>query len=126
MQLTFPFFARGFGDNLERVLPLLLSLIKVVFLDIGLALRTYFREATKQLHRHNEELQKALDLYWQTQRREEQLRKLVSHEIRGGLAAMITSLEDLLDVLRPTLDAPGAGHLESVPPRVWSPLRPPP
>jgi signal transduction histidine kinase len=120
IQLTFPYFARAFGDNLGAVLPLLLSLVKVIFLDIGLALRTYFLEATQQLRRHNEELQKALELYWQTQRREEQLRKLVSHEIRGGLAAMITSLEDLLDVVRPDLDAAQVEQLESVAKRGWS------
>src|SRR5438270_11986280 len=78
VQLTFPIFVRAFGSDLAEVLPYLLSLMKVIFLDIGLALRTYFLEATQQLRRHNEELQKALDLYWQTQRREEQLRKLVS------------------------------------------------
>ncbi|HEV3078334.1 MAG TPA: protoglobin domain-containing protein [Gemmataceae bacterium] len=120
VQLTFPIFARAFGDNLERVLPYLLSLMKVIFLDIGLALRTYFQEATEQLRRHNEELQQALNLYWQTQRREEQLRKLLSHEIRGGLAAMITSLEDLLEVTRSSLDAAALDQLENVSRRGWS------
>jgi signal transduction histidine kinase len=33
---------------------------------------------------------------------------------------MITSLEDLIDVLRPTLDAAGAEQLESVTRRAWS------
>jgi signal transduction histidine kinase len=120
MQLTFPHFARAFGNNFEQVLPLLLSLVKVIFLDIGLALRTYFREATEQLRRHNDELQKALELYWQTQRREEQLRKLIGHEIRGGLAAMITSLEDLSEVARPQLDAASAEQLDLVAKRGWS------
>jgi hypothetical protein len=46
IQLTFPLFAKAFGDNLEKALPILLSLIKVIFLDIGLALRTYFQRAT--------------------------------------------------------------------------------
>lgn len=120
VQLTFPLFARAFGDNLEKVLPLLLSLVKVIFLDIGLALDTYFQDATAKMRRRNQELQQALRLYWQTQRREEQLRKLLSHEIRGGLAAVITSLEDLQDVAGPSL-APGpAEHLESVTRRCWS------
>lgn len=120
IQLTFPLFARAFGDNLEKVLPLLLSLVKVIFLDIGLALDTYFREATDQLRRRNDELQQALGLYWQTQRREEQLRRLGNHEIRGGLAAVITSLEDLLDTTRPGLDAEAAGQLEGITKRCWS------
>lgn len=120
IQLTFPLFARAFGDNLEKVLPLLLSLVKVIFLDIGLALDTYFKDATEQLRRRNEELQQALGLYWQAQRREEQLRRLGSHEIRGGLAAVITNLEDLLDSAGPNLDPAAAEQLETTTRRCWS------
>src|SRR5262249_21758435 len=120
IQLTFPIFARAFGDNLERVLPQLLSLVKLIFLDIGLALDTYFREATEQLRHRNKELQQALGLYLQVQRREEQLRKLLSHEVRGGLAAIITTLEDLQDVIGPDLDPGAIEQLENVSRRCWS------
>jgi signal transduction histidine kinase len=120
IQLTFPVFVKAFGNNLEKVLPSLLSLVKVIFLDISLALRTYYQSATEQLRHHNEELKQALGLYWQAQRREEQLRKLVSHEIRGGLAAMITSLEDLLETVQPSLEAPAIEQLEGVTKRCWS------
>src|SRR5262249_6864755 len=120
IQLTFPLFARAFGDNLDRVLPLLLSLVKVIFLDIGLALETYFQQATEQLQRRNQELQQALSLYCQSPRREEQLRKLISHEVRGGLAAVITGLEDLLDASGASL-APGVTEqLDNVSRRCWS------
>ena len=111
IQLTFPLFVRAFGDDLEKVLPLLLSLVKVIFLDVGLALDTYFQEATAQLRQRNEELQQALGLYWQAQRREEQLHKMASHEIRGGLAAVITGLEDLQDSAGPGMDAADAAQL---------------
>src|SRR5205085_11440114 len=87
---------------------------------IGLALDTYFQEATEQLRRRNEELQQALGLYWQTQHREEQLRRLANHEIRGGLAAVITSLEDLLDTVRPRLDTEAADQLDGISKRCWS------
>jgi signal transduction histidine kinase len=120
IQLTFPIFVKAFGGNLEKVLPLLLSLVKVIFLDITLALRTYYQSATEQLRHHNEELKQALGLYWQAQRREEQLRRLISHEIRGGLAAMITSLEDLQETVQPCLDASAGEQLESVSKRCWS------
>ncbi len=109
IQLTFPLFVRAFGDDLEKVLPLLLSLVKVIFLDVGLALDTYFQEATAQLRQRNEELQQALGLYWQAQRREEQLHKMASHEIRGGLAAVITGLEDLQDSAAPSPPSPDPG-----------------
>ncbi len=120
IQLTFPLFVRAFGDNLERVLPTLLSLVKIIFLDIGLALETYFRQATEQLRHRNEELQQALGLDLQVQRREEQLRKLLSHEVRGGLAAVITTLEDLQDVIESSLDPGAAEQLESASRRCWS------
>jgi signal transduction histidine kinase len=120
IQLTFPIFAKAFGNNLDKVLPFLLSLVKVIFLDISLALRTYYQSATEQLRHHNEELKQALGLYWQSQRREEQLRKILSHEIRGGLAAMITSLEDLTETVQPSLDAIAVEQLENVTKRCWS------
>jgi signal transduction histidine kinase len=120
IQLTFPLFVQAFGDRLNEVLPLLLSLVKVVFLDIGLALDTYFQEATEQLRRRNEELQQALGLYWQAQRREEQLRKMASHEIRGGLAAVITGLEDVLDSSRDRLNGTVVEQLDALSRRCWS------
>jgi signal transduction histidine kinase len=120
VQITFPLFVQAFGDDLPAVLPKLLSLVKVIFLDIGLALDTYFQHATEQYRRRNEELQRALSLYWNAQQREEQLRRLASHEIRGGLAAMITGLEDLLDTARPRLDAEAVAQLEAVTRRCWS------
>jgi signal transduction histidine kinase len=119
IQLTFPMFIRAFGDNLEKVLPLLLSLVKVIFLDVGLALDTYFQEATSQLRQRNEELQQALGLYWQSQRREEQLHKMASHEIRGGLAAVITGLEDLQDSSGPDMESGDAEQLTSLTRRCW-------
>ena len=119
IQLTFPLFVRAFGDDLEKVLPLLLSLVKVIFLDVGLALDTYFQEATAQLRQRNEELQQALGLYWQAQRREEQLHKMASHEIRGGLAAVITGLEDLQDSAGPNMDAADAEQLTNLTRRCW-------
>jgi signal transduction histidine kinase len=119
IQLTFPVFVRAFGDDLEKVLPLLLSLVKVIFLDMGLALDTYFQEATAQLRQRNNELQQALGLYWQAQRREEQLHKMASHEIRGGLAAVITGLEDLQDSVGPNIDAADAEQLTNLTRRCW-------
>jgi signal transduction histidine kinase len=119
VQLTFPLFVRAFGNNLERVLPLLLSLVKVIFLDIGVALDTYFQEATAALRKRNDDLQQALGLYWQAQRREEQLHRMVSHEVRGGLATVITGLEDLQDFAG-ALDPAAAEQLESITRRCWS------
>jgi signal transduction histidine kinase len=97
IQITFPIFAEAFGARLAEAMPSLLALVKVIFLDIGLALDTYFSAATRQLRQRNEDLQHALDLYGRVRRREEEIRRVSNHEIRGGLAAIITGLEDLLD-----------------------------
>ncbi len=118
IQLTFPLFVEAFGDRLAEVLPALLSLVKVIFFDITLALDTYFRDATERLRRQNEDLRQALVLVQQARQREEQLRRLLGHEIRGGLAAIITSLEDLLD--RTDLDEEPRDDLEHVHRRAWS------
>jgi signal transduction histidine kinase len=120
IQITFPIFAQAFGNDLDKVLPLFLSLVKVIFLDIDLALHTYYQTVTEYLRQHNEELRQALRLYWQAHRREEQLRRLLSHEVRGGLAAVITSLEDLREVADPVLDTPERDDLEEVTRRCWS------
>jgi signal transduction histidine kinase len=120
VQLTFPLFAKAFGPDLEKVLPLLLSLVKVIFLDVGLALDTYFHEATEALRRRNDDLQQALGLYWQAQKREEQLHRMVSHEVRGGLAAVIAGLEDLQDSSAASLGAEAAEQLASLTRRCWS------
>jgi signal transduction histidine kinase len=119
IQLTFPLFVRAFGGDLEKVLPLLLSLVKVIFLDIGLALDTYFQEATAQLRQRNEELQQALGLYWQAQQREERLHKMANHEVRGSLAAVITGLEDLQDSAGPNMAPADAEQLANLTRRCW-------
>jgi signal transduction histidine kinase len=117
IQLTFPLFAEAFGNNLGAVLPSLLSLVKVIFFDIAVALDTYFQAATEQMRRRNTELQHALGLVQRSHQREEQLRRLLSHEIRGGLSAMITSLEEIRD-LSPLEGEPGK-ELESTLRRAW-------
>jgi signal transduction histidine kinase len=120
IQITFPLFLEAFAGDAAAAMPALLSLVKVIFLDVGLALDTYFHEATEQLRGRNDELQEALALYRQSQQREEQFRRLLSHEVRGGLAAVITTLDDCLDVARPDLDAGTVEQLESVTRRCWS------
>lgn len=120
VQLTFPLFARALAANERPVMAPLLALVKVIFLDIGLALETYFHEATEQLRSRNDELQKALALYRHAGHREEQMRKLLSHEVRGGLAAVIAMLDDVIDQARDRLDAPAIEQLQSASQRCWS------
>src|SRR5258708_23610411 len=85
IQICFPEFATGLGDSFP---PELAALVKVILLDIGLALETYFSEATEQLRGRNEQLERALQMYFQTEVKAQQYAKLAGHEIRGTLNAV--------------------------------------
>jgi len=123
-QICFPYFA----DLIRRESPTangweadssLLALIKVIFLDIGLALETYFLEATEQLRMRNEELRQATSLYWQAEQKAQQYAKLASHEIRGSLNAIIATCDVLLEGYTDQLAADARKMLEGVVKRCW-------
>lgn len=98
LQLMLPFVAEQTGG---KTTPEVLALLKVIFLDIGLALETYFAEAMDRLRQRNHELEQALQMYWQAELKAKQYAKLAGHEIRGSLnaiaAACETAAEDLED-----------------------------
>ncbi|MCA9076933.1 MAG: hypothetical protein KDA93_18045 [Planctomycetaceae bacterium] len=88
----------AFAASLEcEVPPQLLSLLKVILLDIGLTLETYFAASTKHLRQHNKDLEQALHMYFQTEVKSRQYAKLAGHEIRGSLNAISNVLEEVVD-----------------------------
>lgn len=94
MQQCFPAFARALGGDVP---PALLSLLKVILLDIGLTLETYFAASTQQLQRQNQELEKALQIYFSTEIKARQYAKLTGHEIRGSLNAIANVVEEVAE-----------------------------
>ena len=94
IQIAFPMFAARLGTTLPAPL---LSLLKVILLDIGLALETYFATGTARLRERNDELEQALALYWQAERKAQQYAKLAGHEIRGSLGAIAAACELVSD-----------------------------
>lgn len=90
IQLCFPYFAEATGG---RANPVLLALTKIILLDIGLTLETYFAEATERLRRRNNELVEALNMYRQAELRAAQYAKLAGHEVRGALNAIGNACE---------------------------------
>ncbi len=66
VQLAFPFFAEQLGAPMPSEL---LALLKVIFLDIDLALQTYFAAATERIRQQKDELQHAVDMYFQAELR---------------------------------------------------------
>ena len=68
----------------------LLSLQKVIFLDIGLTLEAYFTQATQNLRQ-------ALDLVYKANAELRQFAQLTSHDLKTPLATMANLCEEALD-----------------------------
>lgn len=68
----------------------LLSLLKVVFLDIGLTLDAYFTRATQTM-------QQALDMYWKANIELRQFAHLASHDLKTPLATVANFCDEALD-----------------------------
>lgn len=67
-----------------------LSLLKAVFLDIGLTLDAYFLQSTQKL-------QNALDLLWKANQDLRQFAHLTSHDLKTPLATVANLCEETLD-----------------------------
>lgn len=94
MQLAFPAFASRLGTEFPQPL---LSLLKVILLDIGLAMESYFGEATQQLRRRNEHLEHAMQMYFQTEMKAQRYAKLAGHEIRSSLNAIANACAEVAE-----------------------------
>lgn len=68
----------------------LMSLVKAMFLDIGLTLDAYFSHSTRSL-------QQALDLYWRTNQDLRRFAQLASHDLKTPLATVANRCEEALD-----------------------------
>lgn len=117
IQLCFPYFAEATGG---RANPVLLSLMKIILLDIGLALETYFAEATERLRRRNHELAEALDMYRQAELRAAQYAKLAGHEVRGALGAIGNACEVVEEDFGDALPQQAREILASARQRCWA------
>ena len=94
MQVAFPEFAQRLGADFPTPL---LSLLKVILLDVGLALESYFGEASQQLKRRNENLEHALQMYFQTEMKAQRYAKLAGHEIRSSLNSIANACEEVVE-----------------------------
>jgi signal transduction histidine kinase len=74
------------ADDVERVR----SLLKAVFLDIGLTLDAYFLQMTR-------DLQQALDLLWKLNNELRQFAQFTSHDLKTPLATVANLCEEVLD-----------------------------
>lgn len=116
IQACFPRFAEDLGASLPAELS---SLVKLIFLDLGLALETYFAEATEQLRRRNDQVERALRLYHQTEIKAQQFAKLAGHEIRGTLNAVANACEEVVEDFGDQIPENVGTILRSAHARLW-------
>jgi signal transduction histidine kinase len=106
MQFCFRRFARHCGDDLEGYVEGTLSLLKVMLLDMGLALDSYFAQTT-------EELRKALRLLAQSNAELKEFARLASHDLKTPLATVAGYCEEFLDEFGHEVSVEGRGLIEA-------------
>lgn len=78
------------GATLPPQIEGLMSLLKAVFLDVGLTLEAYFSRATQTL-------QQALDMYWKANIELRQFAHLASHDLKTPLATVANFCDEAVD-----------------------------
>ena len=80
------------GEELESFL----SLVKVVFLDVGLTLDAYFTQSTNHL-------QSALDMVWKANHDLRQFAQLTTHDLKTPLATVANLCDEAVDEFGPEM-----------------------
>ncbi len=90
IQFCFSYFIRNAAVEDSARLEQLMSLVKAIFLDIGLTLEAYFEQTTRRLHQ-------ALEMYWNANRELRQFAQLTSHDLKTPLATVANLCEEVVD-----------------------------
>lgn len=90
VQHCFARFLAGQPGVPQPMIEALKSLLKVVFLDIGLALDSYFSQSTQTLRQ-------VLDMYWKANIELRQFAQLASHDLKTPLATVANLCDEALD-----------------------------
>jgi len=86
----------GNGARQVEELESFLSLVKVVFLDVGLTLDAYFTQSTNRL-------QSALDLVWKANHDLRQFAQLTTHDLKTPLATVANLCDEAVDEFGPDM-----------------------
>jgi signal transduction histidine kinase len=106
VQHCFGYFASLPGQDVHEYSAATLSLMKFIFLDIGLALDAYFARSTEQLRT-------ALALYDQSNAELREFAHLVSHDLKTPLATVSGLCEEFLDEFGSTVPAEARQLIEA-------------
>lgn len=90
LQHCLPHFAEQMAPKSPRDCDWLLSLLKAVFLDIGLTLDAYFLQSTQNLR-------DALDMFWKANTELRRFAQLTSHDLKTPLATVANLCDEALD-----------------------------
>ena len=106
LQYTFRQFAAHCGGDLGCYVEGTLALLKLLLLDMGLALDPYFARST-------EHLRTALRLLAQSNAEVKEFAHLASHDLKTPLATVANLCEEFLDEFGPQVPAEGRGLIEA-------------
>ena len=106
LQYAFRQFAAHCGGDLECYVEGTLALLKLLLLDMGLALDRYFARST-------EHLRTALRLLAQSNAELKEFADLASHDLKTPLATVANLCEEFLDEFGPQVPAEGRGLIEA-------------
>lgn len=90
VQEAFRLYLTADGSPISPQVEALMSLLKVVFLDLGLSLEAYFSRATQTM-------QQALDMYWKANIELRQFAHLASHDLKTPLATVANFCDEAID-----------------------------
>ena len=82
--------ARNEGDDADERTEQLLTVLKAVFLDVGLTLESYFTKLTQ-------DLRQALDIVWKANDELRQFARLASHDLKTPLGTVANLCDEALD-----------------------------
>ncbi len=116
LQLALTRLSRDLGTPLPDVL---LSLIKVFLLDAALSVQAYHVAAVERLQRRNAELERALQLYYETELKAEEFARLAGHEIRNSLNAIANACDEVAEDFADRIPREAADTLKSATERSW-------
>lgn len=106
VQYWFRHVAAGVDPEHGATFEKLQSLVRVVFLDIGLTLDAYFRQSTQQLRQ-------ALDMIWEQNNELRQFAHLTSHDLKTPLATMANLCDEALDEFGAEMPAPARDLIDA-------------